>query len=566
MKNLFVLTFLFSTIFSKAQNISPEILSRNNNYFTWQLFKETYKNNKEKNTFISTYGMHNLLMMLYTGAEGETLKSFEKVLKLPNNQKNSILPNLKAWTSKHKSQEPKFENENFAWIQKSFSPRPEFINDLQKYFGSELKTIDFTNKKESVNKINSFFAKKTAGKIKKILSENDVNELTKLVLNNYNNFLASWDEPFKKAENKIAGFQNNFKTYVDTEFMQDTRRVRYSETRDLQMIELPYKKALGSNEFVMQIILPKNINNYQFLLKKIQNSQYIYWESMMSFEEVFISLPKWEIKQNLNLNLTLTNLGLGQIFNPIKANFKSIADSLYVGQVLQNNYISVNENGTEAKAVSTAVNVLGGANVVKPKPKYFIAKQPFIYLIKNKSDDTILFVGVLEEVQGKKTSKPKTDDIDNILEGNNTAPKVKLRESRNPITTKKIQPKKIDKPRPIKLTKTAEEYYKSGKEKRQAKDYEGALDDFKKAIALDSKFMQAYAEMGYTYANMKQYDKALEAYNKALELGYENRILYLNRGWAKYNLDKNLDYCSDWEKSIELGYPAAQKAIDEKCK
>lgn len=564
MKNIFLTLFLFSFLQLQAQNTTPTKLSQYNNYFTWKAFKEVRKNTQKPNTFIATYSLYNLLMMLYLGAESKTATDLEKVLKLPQKQKDNVLPNFKVWTNQQKSQEPKFETQNFVWLQKGFSPRIEFVNDVRKYFSSELKVIDFTQKIKALEEINTFFAEKTAGKIKQVFKENDIQANTRLILNNYNNFVATWEVPFKPSANKIAGFQSHFTSYVETEFMEDTRRLRYSETRDLQMIELPYKTSNHSKEFVMQVILPKSEANYQFLLNKIQNSQYIYWESMMNYEEVFISLPKWEIKQDLDLEKTLSGLGLHDIFNPQKANFQNMKDSLYIGKILQSNYINVNENGTEAKAVSTAMGVLG--NPQRNKPKYFVAIHPFLYLIKNKTDDTVLFIGVLEEVKGKKMIQPPKDDMNNILGENNTVPKAQLQKSNNPIKPSKTPTKPKPKTNLIKVTGNAQNYYQTGKTKRSQKDYTNALEDLKQAIQLAPDFGQAYAEMGYTYANLKQYYNALQAYNIALQLGYEDKILYLNRGWAKYNLDKKSDYCNDWKKSIELGYPKAQKAMDAKCK
>jgi len=64
-------------------------------------------------------------------------------------------------------------------------------------------------------------------------------------------------------------------------------------------------------------------------------------------------------------------------------------EDLYIGFVIHQAYIDVNEEGTEA-AAATAIGIK--ATAVMPS-RLFIADHPFIFIIQEKSTGNILFLG-----------------------------------------------------------------------------------------------------------------------------------------------------------------------------
>ena len=97
----------------------------------------------------------------------------------------------------------------------------------------------------------------------------------------------------------------------------------------------------------------------------------------------------------MDLLETMNSLGL----NCEKVNLSGIspAGSLFISKLKQTAYIDVNEKGTEAAAVTSADGSWGEGPSVPEKPKVFNANQPFIFLIKEKSTGSILFIGRIKD-------------------------------------------------------------------------------------------------------------------------------------------------------------------------
>jgi len=110
----------------------------------------------------------------------------------------------------------------------------------------------------------------------------------------------------------------------------------------------------------------------------------------MDYTEISVHLPKFKLEYDIKLNNVLCSMGMLDAFNPMSANFSGISDiNLYIDFVKQNTYINVNEEGTEAAAVTST----GMFVTSMPESKIFKADRPFIYLIKEKSTGIILFIG-----------------------------------------------------------------------------------------------------------------------------------------------------------------------------
>lgn len=84
-------------------------------------------------------------------------------------------------------------------------------------------------------------------------------------------------------------------------------------------------------------------------------------------------------------------MGMQEAFTP-SADFSGMADEdLFISLLQQFTYVKVNEEGTEAAAVT-----VGGMDVAAPGPSMvipFYVDRPFIFLIKEKSTGVILFMG-----------------------------------------------------------------------------------------------------------------------------------------------------------------------------
>ena len=121
-------------------------------------------------------------------------------------------------------------------------------------------------------------------------------------------------------------------------------------------------------------------------------------------------LPKFEIEFDKQLNESLINMGLKDAFDFEKADFSGIgADgltsldnakalnqyNLYIDLVRQKAKIIVDDEGTEAAAVTDAIMKCGAA-LPSEEPKEIFFDRPLVYMIMNMEDEVPLFIGILD--------------------------------------------------------------------------------------------------------------------------------------------------------------------------
>jgi serpin B len=144
----------------------------------------------------------------------------------------------------------------------------------------------------------------------------------------------------------------------------------------------------------MVIILPANaLSDY------IQNFNPSNWtgittglDAVAEPQEAEIILPKFKFEYEKYLNDQLKSLGMLDAFEPYLADLSGISDAdIYVDFVKQNTFVDVNEEGTEAAAVTTI-----GIKEVSMPPSYIMDK-PFIFAIRERMTNTLLFIGKVEK-------------------------------------------------------------------------------------------------------------------------------------------------------------------------
>jgi len=113
---------------------------------------------------------------------------------------------------------------------------------------------------------------------------------------------------------------------------------------------------------------------------------------------------------------------------------------------------------------------------------------------------------------------------------------------------------------------TAEEYFNTANNKSDAKDYQGAITDYTKAIELNPNYSVAYVNRGDTKTKIQDYQGAVVDFSKAIELNPKNSDAYYNRGVSNSKLNQKESACLDWIKAEELGDTDAYDLIKQYCK
>ena len=166
----------------------------------------------------------------------------------------------------------------------------------------------------------------------------------------------------------------------------------FMENRKLQILELPYL----DNELSMLILLPKN-DDLNYLENNLNSKNLRKWKNDLRSGRVKVFLPKFKFEAKYLMAEDLKKMGMPTAFSG-EADFSGMTGTrdLFIGTVIHQAFVEVNEEGTEA-AGATAV-VLDTRMPGKPKPiPIFRADHPFVFLIQEKETGSILFFGRVSE-------------------------------------------------------------------------------------------------------------------------------------------------------------------------
>ena len=254
-----------------------------------------------------------------------------------------------------------------------FTPLEDFSNIDLKYL-APVETL------VSVQQVNNWCSNKTHGKIDKILDQLDSKTL--MIILNAVYFKGEWSSKFESYATKKLPFYNLGNEEITIDTMTQIDHFKYYEDKKVQAIELRFIKDFMS----AIIVLPSqrtDINKYIESLS-ISNEEYNNIIEGLNEAKVNLQLPKFELEFEANLNDVLSNLGMYNAFDPIKADFTELREQgeFYIGQVIHKTYLKVFEDGCEAAAV-TAIHTYGNILPVEEKIYDMKINRPFLFLLKN---------------------------------------------------------------------------------------------------------------------------------------------------------------------------------------
>lgn len=342
--------------------------------FAWNLNKLMPK---DQNYMLSPLSIKMALAMAAAGADGKTKDEILTVLGIED------LKDFEKFSKKiieeySENDQVALNIANSIWLNQDYYPGADFAKNYQQaiadYFKGESGQVNNNN---GVEKINGWVNEKTKGKIPGIIDDTDF--LAYIINAIY--FKGEWALQFEKVATKLAEFtdRNGQKSKID--FMNATDYFDYYSDSNLQMIRLPYKDGKTS----MYVALPET--------KELDLTAYI---EKMQRTRVSLSLPKFKTELSIKLNDVLKELGIVEAFNPKKADFKSmftgVEENIYISDVIHKTFIEVDENGTEAAAV-TGIGFRVTSMPIFEEPVVFNANRPFIYFIYDDVNQEILFMG-----------------------------------------------------------------------------------------------------------------------------------------------------------------------------
>ena len=250
-----------------------------------------------------------------------------------------------------------------------------------------VRELDF-NRSDAADIINKWCADKTKNRIKEII-ESPIDGNVVMYLINALYFKSKWQFEFDKKHTKQDDFTISRNQNIKVNMMEQTSALPYYADQYLQCVEMPY----GNQAFSMVAILPAFNMNIDQLIEYLDDTV---WENIvdnLQEQNVWLKLPRFKVECELPLNEPVFNVGMKRIFS---GGFGNISDGpLAVSNIKQKTFVEVNEEGTEAAAV-TVIELRESYNPGTPQQIPFFANRPFLYLIKEKSTGVILFIGRMD--------------------------------------------------------------------------------------------------------------------------------------------------------------------------
>jgi len=342
---------------------------------------------------VSPFSLSMALAMTWNGAAGETKTAMQKTLKMGDWEDKEINGYYKMLKEALLKTDPstKLSIANAIFTNKFVTIKPDFISTNTNYYDATVQPVDFTLP-ATKDIINKWASDNTNGLIEKVIDETKAEDLMYLLNAIY--FKGIWTTKFdaKNTSKKAFTTENGTKQTVD--MMSQTANFNYTEDETMQVVQLPY----GNQAFSMLVLLPKSGKKQIDVVTALQDKKY--WGQKISSlceREVELFLPKFKTEYSKKLNDVLINMGMGIAFNPYQANFSRMSDlPANIDFVKQDTYISTDESGTEAAAV-TVVGVIF-TSIGPPHKVVFNANKPFIYVIQENSTGAILFMGVVKDI------------------------------------------------------------------------------------------------------------------------------------------------------------------------
>ncbi|MFO7722778.1 MAG: serpin family protein [Bacteroidales bacterium] len=394
---ILVLAVVLSTTYAckKDNNNKPEpvhldlslqgkMLVSASNDFAFRIFRETELSTAvEENVMISPLSISFALGMTLNGANSSTFDSIRQVLGFDQLTMHDINYNYKQLVPFLVNADPTttLKIANSIWYKTGFTPEQPFLDTCSHYFNATVSQLDFSNP-ASLNTINNWVAGNTNNKITQLLSSLKPEDVMYLINAVY--FKGNWTVKFDPSETKQAAF---FKTSGQTNVatMNGKNTYKFYSNNDFTMLELDY----GQTNFAMDLLLPNSGKDLTDILQQLDAANFDNWtQNLNTIEDMKIAIPKFKFEYEKSLNEILSAMGMGVAFTEF-ADFSGISTTLplLITEVKHKTFVDVNEEGTEA-AAATSVGI--GYTSMPPS---FIADHPFLFIIRERDTNTVLFIG-----------------------------------------------------------------------------------------------------------------------------------------------------------------------------
>ncbi len=366
--------------------VAPQAIESSNE-FGIELFAKVAET-EDENFMLSPLSASTALTMLLNGCDGDTYSQLQGTLKYPagmtivdiNEAYKSLVDQLLKADPK-----VKLALANAIFYRNGFSVKQPFLNVMSNDYKAAVDGLDFSAP-SALTTINKWASDNTNGKITKVLNEISADAV--MFIMNALYFNGDWSYQFDKSLTQERPFYPDGGSVINVSTMNGEVGSKVAQGNNYKAIEMPY----GRTNFTMIVIVPEEPLDvfYPSFTHQSWNQLTSDFDGMTEFGKTTVFMPKFKFSYEKFLNDQLQSMGMVDAFIPFQANLSGISDqSIFVSFVKQNTFVEVDEEGTEAAAVTT----IGIELTSMPQTHQFVIDKSFIFAIRERTTNTLLFIG-----------------------------------------------------------------------------------------------------------------------------------------------------------------------------
>ena len=363
--------------------------------FGLKLFREVVRQEADKNIFISPLSVSMALGMTANGAASTTFDSMRATLDLAGlteEESNAAYRSLIELLT-GADPEVRFDIANSIWHRLGWIFKEDFYRRCREYFDAVVKGLDF-NDPAAADTINAWVNENTQGKIEEIVVK-PIDPAIVMFLINAIYFKGTWTYEFDPENTQDDMFNLLDGSQAGCRMMAQRSSYPYLATDRFQAVDLPY----GDGIFAMTIFLPQSSVHVDSLIAQFTPENWQLWTSSLAPDSGDIQLPKFTLEYELKMNDVLKALGMGIAFGGGAVDFSRMiepAGLIWIGEVRHKTFVQVDEEGTEAAAV-TVVTMELSAGGGRPTGFFMRVDRPFVFVIRERTSGALLFMGKIVE-------------------------------------------------------------------------------------------------------------------------------------------------------------------------
>jgi serine protease inhibitor len=392
-------TLLGAAVTHAALSSASTNVAAADNTFGFRLLNAVQKTIPSGNVVLSPVSAALNLSMVLNGADGDTRQEMLTALALSGselgaiNEANAQLIKI----IRTPAQNITLSVADSLWVDSRHGTiRADYAKQMQGWYDAEMADLDFSNP-SAATRINNWASKETNGRISKVIDRIDPTDL--LLLLNAVYFKGQWTHKFDKAQTQQRDFTLAGGAVKQVSRMAQSGRFDYFEAPQMQAIRLSF----GDGALAMEVFLPAKSSSLGALEAELTAEHWASWQAQYAPRSGTIELPRFELKSNYRLNDPLRALGMTRAFQPDVAQLPGMFASapgqlrtgrFFISSVLQSTYWKVDEEGSEAAAVTTTG--IRASAIPRPMPPFrMIVDRPFFCAIEDRRSGALLFVGAI---------------------------------------------------------------------------------------------------------------------------------------------------------------------------